>query len=55
MQMPNFDNLIDCLAEIMQSRQPGQVVYSKIDLRYAYAQLKLALLPEWYPRLDTGL
>ena len=40
-QMPNIDDLIDRLAEIIKSPLPG-ARFSKIDLRYAYRQLKLA-------------
>ncbi len=35
-QMPNIDDLIDRLAEIILSRRPGHVRFSKIDLRYSY-------------------
>ena len=41
--MPNIEDLIDRSAEIIQSGRPGPVRFSKIDLRYAYGQLKLAL------------
>ncbi len=41
-QMPNIDDLVDRLAEIIKSTIPGRVRFSKIDLRYAYGQLKLA-------------
>ena len=41
--MPNIEDLLDRLAEIIQSGRPGSVRFSKISLRYAYGQLKLAL------------
>ncbi len=41
-QMPNIEDLIDRLAEIIQSRRSGSVRYPKTDLRYGYVQVKLA-------------
>ncbi len=40
-QIPNIEDLIDRLAEIITSPTPEHVRFSKIDLRNAYGQLKL--------------
>ena len=42
-QMPNIDNLLDNVAQSAQQGidKPGTTLFSTIDLRYAYSQLKL--------------
>ena len=40
-QMPNIDNLMDRIADIIHSERHGTVWFSSIDLRYAYGQLLL--------------
>ncbi len=41
-QMPNIDELIDQIAQIITSSKSGRVWFTTVDLAYAYSQLKLA-------------
>ncbi len=42
-QMPNIEDLMDRIAELLSARKPGKIWFSSIDLRYAYRQLLLSL------------
>ncbi len=42
-QMPNIDELIDQIAQIITSNKPGRVWFTTVDLAYAYGQLALVL------------
>ncbi len=41
-QMPNIDELVDQLAQVLTFEKPGRIWYSTIDLLYAYGQLLLS-------------
>ncbi len=41
-QMPNIDELIDKIGQIITSKRPGQVWFTVLDLKYAYGQLSLS-------------
>ena len=40
-QMPNFDNLIDLIAEKLDENNTGEAWYSSVDMTYAYGQIPL--------------
>ncbi len=42
-QMPNIEDLMDRIAEIISEKKPAKIWFSSIDLRYAYGQLLLSL------------
>ena len=42
-QMPNIEDLMDRIAELISAKKPGKIWFSSIDLRYAYGQLQLSL------------
>ena len=42
-QMPNLENLLDMVAEKLDS-ETGEAWYSSVDLTYAYSQVPLHLL-----------
>ena len=41
-QMPNVDELIDGVSQIVTENKKGTLYFSVLDLKYAYSQLKLA-------------
>ena len=41
-QMPNVDELIDRLSQIVTENKEGTLCFTVLDLKYAYSQLKLA-------------
>ena len=41
-QMPNIDELVDQIAQIITSNKSGKVWFTTVDLAYAYGQLLLA-------------
>ncbi len=42
-QMPNIEDLMDRIADVISSKGRGKVWFTSIDLKYAYGQLVLAL------------
>ena len=40
-QMPNIDLLLDNIAQVVKSDKRKQMLFSKLDLRYAYSQIPL--------------
>ncbi len=40
--MPNIDELIDQIAQIIASIKPGRVWFTRVDVAYAYGHLRLA-------------
>ena len=52
-QMPNIDVLLDSVAQSAQERhnKPGTTLFSTIDLRYAYSQVKKIW---WEHKGNTG-
>ena len=42
-QMPNIEDLMDRIAELISAKKPGKIWFSSMDLRYAYGQLQLSL------------
>ena len=40
--MPNVDELIDGVSQIVTENKKGTLYFSVLDLKYAYSQLKLA-------------
>ena len=40
-QMPNFDLLLDNIAQVVKSYKTKQTLFSKLDLQYAYSQIPL--------------
>ena len=40
-QMPNLDNLMEQVAEIMNSTDEGEVRFTSLDMKYAYGQTEL--------------
>ena len=40
-QMPNFDNLVDLIAEKLDEKKAGEAWYSSVDMTYAYGQVPL--------------
>ena len=39
--MPNIDLLLDCIAQVVKSDKTKQMLFSKLDPRYAYSQIAL--------------
>ena len=40
-QMPNLDNLMKQVAEIINSKDEGEVRFTSLDMKYAYSQTEL--------------
>ena len=40
-QMPNINLLLDTIAQVMKSDKSNQILFTTIDLRYAYSQIPL--------------
>ena len=41
-QMPNIEELMDTVRQMISERKPGDVYFSTMDLTYAYGQLPLS-------------
>ena len=40
-QTPNFDLVLDIIAQVVKSNNKQQTLFSTLDLRYAYSQIPL--------------